>query len=404
MAKRGGCQDLVCGCLLAVCSGCVFPLFAAQADSVRPKTMSDLQALWQRREQEVQSARVRYQVRQMLASGSKVGFSGRPDNARRLPATEVRTEVDLRLTISDGCFRFSMLGPQWDNRAEALVDAERLLVCDGEQYTLYDGVPTADDRAYRLGFVYKYGEKSLQEMGLLLPYHVPLFHSLRPAHARFAGGRSGEWSLTDEGAEIAEYACLVIQSTQMGLVQKMWLDLTRHGALRKWTVDYNSRPVVVTEVEYDADGVAQFLPRRWSTLRYQTNADELAETWDAELVEAALNEPVGADEFRVDFGPGALVTEYDAPNSASKDLVRAGGQRRPIAPEEIAANATYTQLANSDPPSTDLDVRPSRKWPLLVGVAVLATLMTAIVMRNRRAQLPRGPTAAGKGPGNQEET
>ncbi len=358
------------------------------APSEERRTLASLTDVWKQREAGIQTAHVEYVNRQVIGRGSKKGWSGLPDASQTFPSEDVEAEVRMSLVIDEENFRFTVSGLQWDNRAEKMVDTMQVIAFDGQAYTLYNGVPDATDRVYKLAFVYGSKEKSIQEMGLVLPHYLPLFQAFRPAHDRFRGGRVGEWNVLYQRQLLGEIPCVVLESKAGPLVQQLWLDPDNDCSAVQWYVEMGGKAGLHSKIEYGLDGPERFIPQAWSTTRVDTNSGELAESHDVTLESCILNEPVDPKVFRMEFPAGTLVTaygktEYPKPENVNPDpplkfIARENGEQRVITPAETLSGAKYSQLVTTESGHAAPAGSPLKGYSLLIVMAFNGALFAVV--------------------------
>src|SRR5258706_10718667 len=98
------------------------------------------------------------------------------------------------------------------------------------------------------------------------------------------------------------------------------------------------------DISYTRNTNGECIPETWSVLMFYPNGNLQQSMW-AKLLSYQTNEAVASNEFEIEFPSGTRVTDARDPKNTLEYIVKVGGRKRMILPEEIGA--TYDQIINT---------------------------------------------------------
>jgi len=351
-------------------------------------TIDEIRLTWSRREELVEAADIRFKKVLTIGKGSQFGASGLPGpNGPVFPPADLTVVNFIRFIVDGDRFRFIVSGPQWDNRAEAVVDSEHVLIFDGHEYRASFGVPEKNDRVHPIGFISSASTTGLQESGLALPHSVPITHAIRPVNSRFGTPVKQDWKVQPETELINERSCVVLTSGKGRLSQQLWVDPASEWSVIRWSVSFDGKIFMQTDVKY-SNRDWPFIPTGWSMIRYETATGQFAESQEIPLESLEINKPVSADAFQLDFPVDAFVTANLGTEQQQSWIARPNNEKRLVTREESRRTPTYTQLLETKSGQAALDGTRGRwmRWVLAVSGILLPLVILGLASRRRVAR------------------
>jgi hypothetical protein len=164
-----------------------------------------------------------------------------------------------------------------------------------------------------------------------------------------------------------------------------WVDPERDGAILRYTIYQNEKPLVDEEVSWQATPQG-WLPQRWTRTTWMQ--DRIDGVSRLEVVDFEADPAVTAADFRVSIEPGMDVRETTIGNSGR---VSDGGTKV----FRVRADGGWNEVVNG------VEI-PSRSWaPFYWGAALAAVVLGLVLWHLRRRARGRTPPPTSGRPGLQ---
>lgn len=331
----------------------------SRADSPANTSLESLTESWKQREGLVKTAQLKFKSQHLIGKESHLDSTSiaiaskvvRPDgglSGKRYPDHEVSAYVSISVELDGDKIRITEAGPRWEDRALRLVKTERVDLFDGDIYSRYIGVAEATDRVFKIAFLSNAKAKTVDDVGLVFPHMLPLIQAVRPVNKRFEGGRVGAWRVLAQTENIDAVQCVALVANSGKLSQRMWFDPTNFNSLVRWEVDFDTAPLIRSDINYRADGPDRFIPQSWSTTRFNPGTGEVADKYTISRSTCTLNEVIAPQVFQPAYPAGTLVTETTRPDITEQYVQLENGKRRIVTREETASGAPYTELIRTE--------------------------------------------------------
>jgi hypothetical protein len=169
-----------------------------------------------------------------------------------------------------------------------------------------------------------------------------IFRALRPLDAP-SGWQNAKFRVVTQSAIFEGLHCVKLQRTLGRETESCWLDPNREDLVVFCERSLRG-PGWSVAIKYRGSPRSGWIPEQW-TFRNPSSAADL----QCEVTTAAVNEPIPAHVFRIDFPPGALVFDL----SARKQYVIAGnGSRTPAPPFDAVSSPAFQRALDVVEPFT----------------------------------------------------
>jgi hypothetical protein len=220
----------------------------------------------------------------------------------------------------------------------------------------------------------------------IAPYNVyrPILWHYRASKTELGRGDNADKVVdTGDTGTIEGRNCQIFQQ-QGRRVQQYWVDIRRKACLMRYVWLNNDRtPHMTIDISYTDDATHGPVPTKWTVRQYEQGA-VLAQQEEVKVSSYELNTAIDADEFRITFPVGAVVTDQ---RTSELFIVREGGKKRPISPREQSSGISYQQLLNSEPDEAFGGGRSTLAIVMLVLTVFVIIVLIWLSVRQRRMSL-----------------
>lgn len=265
------------------------------------------------------------------------------------PAKQVTHLVHSSLIVVGAGVRYSTERPQWNAREKKYVlETVTSGFQDGESRKLR--INEASELPWPRGLV-----KDGVGMDLRLLSLYPLRFAVRPTDPHIRPFDIGTMTITGRSTVIQKKKCLELERVSGAEILRIWVDPERDFSVVRLTNYSGERVKAKVDVRYQRypDGV--YIPSNWETITFGADG-AMGQSVSASVTECKLNEGIDASVVRVEFPDGTLVTEQRSDQQLGQYIVRPGGSKRVVRPEEMG-RVPYATLVSTEPnlaPRTEL--------------------------------------------------
>ncbi len=362
----------------------VFPLTVrAQQDT----SLNAILAAWKARQESVKSLRFSWSARETRPAGTIVR-KNRPAGATtsedRVPPEDATFDASYQLSLDGDRMKYHYNGMIWSGPRGVFVPQDYLSVYDGADSKLFwpKNAPGNPQGVIR-GENHNLEVKNINAKPILLSY--------RAAHPVM--GLRKKFRMSGKKGEIAGCECLILEEEPDPLhlsssLVTLWVAPNRDYAILRYCAGTSAEDIrTKIDIQYKQGPQGGFVPSSWEVVRCTSNNGELKESSSAVVTDAELNVELPPQEFQLDFPPDTMVIDLKTdPSSMTSYIVREGGGKRALTPEE-RIHATYEQALETETGEA-LRARPSLTmkvmWVALSVLCVLAVVRAAFRWRSVR--------------------
>jgi hypothetical protein len=219
------------------------------------------------------------------------------------------------------------------------------------------------------GTIRKHGPASEDAKRNLLE---PILMTFRPNDPHMGPIRCDKLALGDHRRlEDGSMCVLVEQADDVGTYETFWLDPAREYAVLRFTrSEADGKPYYQLDVQYSPHGADGWIPTAWHMI-FLKDKGPVKEEYSAKVNQRAINEPIAASEFQIEFPPGTSVSDENANGEGERYIVREDGSKRVIQRQELSAS--YDRIIATAPGTATADTEGDRKlWRLLGACGIMA--------------------------------
>ncbi len=334
-------------------------------------TIQQIEAAWRSRQEAIRSFRIDCNGRLTVTRGAYLS-PGEGKNPSNLTVPEADLEFDVALTyLTDGHYFRRSISSIFEINGDLKPYQTTWSFSDEghRRVDLADVAPFPKAYLQRSDVRYASTDKNdLHDAALLL--------AIRPFHPLTEfGGTLDLLELLPRPEELRQRQCTIARLARRNSASKitMWLDSARDflpirqiRTLRDWTYFQCD----VMECERASAG---WIPSAWSfsTLRADGSLDT---SMEVRVTTCEVNQPIAKEEFRLAIPVGAWVEDFE---TGEQYLLRKGGDKRIIYPEELGSGISYEELVTSEPGRRPKGVMRTHavKWGVLAAIVLCAVLM-----------------------------
>jgi hypothetical protein len=307
---------------------------------------------------------------------------------RPCPPEDTTVEMSRTLLLQGDRIKISEEGLGWATSVERFLPTKFVGVYDGKDSKSYYSVDPSGEFPFGTIFKdYKSGERPIG-----INYVFPFLMFYKPLrYGPF--GRDGPFQrascrLVSDRALIDNKRCLLVEQIVKNIVglQKswVWVDPEQDFAVLRFIIlTGDDKTDTRLDIWYQAGQRGVIYPKGWSLSVYDQK-NELREYDKATVARCVVNESIQDEDFQLTFPPGTLVGD-DKNNR--RYIVREGGEKRIITPEEDERGATYQQLLDSESGMAGLSQgassRPYWRWIAASGFACTLLILVLVKLRQR---------------------
>ena len=385
-------------CMVTLATLCGLPqLPAASAQDVRPSGDADVQSAvleaFRRRQEKVRAFRFEWKETTIAGESLKeADHQPRPKSAEEAAIYDIEkrfrvaylVDKTYRLIVDDKRVRFDEDSTRRSRgEAETMVPYKRLAAYDGEVGTELTAQSSSE---YPLGAI----EAADLTSGFEFVGSIPLVLAYRGSDWTRAQFLASGQPLNVRSGVLGEVDCRILRSasTQTNpLAYEIWVDPARDFLVLRFVKYIDGKLTSKTDISYVEDAEHQWVPSAWKRSHWNTK-QRLRFTVHAKVIDYAINPPIDASTFTIEFVPGTYV--YDR-RSKEQYIAREGGGKRIVLPSEWKAGATYEQLLNSETPGTR---RISTLFVIVLSSLLIVVVVVLIVWRRFGKSSRASPTTS----------
>lgn len=302
---------------------------------------------------------------------------------REHPCPPEDTTVDLGSTflLQRDRIKISQEGLDWVTSVERFLPTKFIGVYDGKNSKAYYSVdPTGE---HPVGMIFKDYKSGEDRLGIdyvfpFLMFYKPLrYGPFQRAHSRL---------VTDQSL-IDNKKCLLVEQMVSSQKYRVWVDPEQDFAVLRFMVLIDDKTFTRRDIWYQAGQGGVIYPKGWSLSTYDQK-NELREHDKATVTRCIVNESMQDEDFQLMFPPGTVVEDE---KNERRYIVREGGEKRIITPQEDERLVTYQQLKDSESGMAGLSKGVSSRWywRWITASGFACTLLILVLVKLRKRGVAR---------------
>lgn len=349
---------------LALVLSALGPVPAAIGGEAALPTIGDIEQAWQRREARFRSGSFVWKEVKVMARGSVYSGKGRgigpapmPSDEGPIPPSDGTYEYQRTLKFEGPKLRYSENEAVWSSLRKEVLSKERDNLWDGKLGNRLSKEEPADAFEYR---------GSVRANSFLITAMLavqPILAHCRPSLSEVMQLR--RLSVTGRRGTVDNSSCIVVEGSPgldrtSGVNRSIWVDPQRDFIILRWRSELAGKVLEQIDVFYVEDPAHGWLPSRWKRIEHGSDG-RFRTSVEATIVEQSVNAQMKADDFRLEFPPGTLVSDQTATSEDyQKFFVLADGTRRIVTAQEMRRIITAEELARTEPGQAGL--APRKRW------------------------------------------
>jgi hypothetical protein len=354
----------------------VFICAGLPAEELRPdavdKTVATIVNVWKARQDSVRTVRFIYGGKE---SAAKESLSPPGRSLPKPPEQGISFDANEGIMLDGDKMRYQIKGSIWDAEKGELVPNEKIFTFDGEESK--DFWPKGTKKADQ-GYI-----NTIKHNSQVTSLHaLPILMLFRPFHSSMGFFKPERYVVGPQPGVIGDRTCLILNEVPEPTstrVRAIWVDPARDYVVCRYAISTNGQTHVKLDISYQQDPKHGWVPSEWDVTEL-ASADVVLRSFTAKVSDYAINVPLDAALFQVDFPAGTWVTDFREKSdlgSHSDYLVRPNGTKRPILRREIGAK--YEQLQKTESGMALVGSQESLgAWRWFVALTTLVTVVAFV--------------------------
>ena len=319
-----------------------------------------------KRQESIKTLDVKFKHSESYAKGAVSDASrSNPNPPVPVPAEDMSVESMNRIVIDGEKIRVEDNHPGWYDRGKRTYKQSRIYTFDGDTgYLLQHG---------------DYGERTIVQGGIEQGFlgrdwhFVPLYISVRGLCPTFSSPTMAQLQPSRTTQTIGDDLCeQYVVPTKGGAPTLFWLEAKSDYCIRRIRNGNVDQSHSVYNVQNTCDEKYGWLPKSWSHEEHSWKGKLLA-THTFEIQEMKINEPVPADDFKIEFPSGAMVAK-NRNGSHKMYIVQPDGSMQE---DDLASHMPLPARKTWYPPLT---------WSISAVILIVIGVLAIIVVRRGNAR------------------